>query len=95
LLARHGYANDTLKIDTLIQPNEALYKTILEMQTKYGNPKISFSGDFKNFETGKNEPDRARFNPVTNAIGVHQLDNVLIRFHNIKKIERLTLDHIT
>jgi hypothetical protein len=35
--------NDTVKIDELIQADEAMYKTILEIQTMYANPKISFS----------------------------------------------------
>jgi len=94
LLARHGYTNDSLKVDTLISPDEALYNTILEMQTKYGNPKISFSGNFRNYETGENEPSRARFNPATNTIKAHQLDSVMIKFHNINKIEKLNRDHV-
>jgi len=94
MLARHGYINDTIKINTLIQPDEALYKTILEMQTKYTNPKISFKGSFRNYETWGNEPDRSRFNPVTNTIKSHQLDSVMIKFDNIKNKEDFRLMHI-
>ena len=93
MLARHGYINDTIKIDTLIQADEALYKTILEMQTKYTNPKISFGWSFRNYETWENEPDRARFNSVTNTIKSHQLDSIMIKFDNINKIEKINREH--
>ncbi len=93
MLARHGYVNDTIKINTLIHADEAMYKTILEMQTKYGNPKISFWGSFENLETGKNEPTRARFNFHTNTIKSHQLDSVMIKFDDIQKNESLWLDY--
>lgn len=87
LLARHGHINDGTRINELIQPDEAMYKTILEMQTKYGNPKNSFWWFFINILTWENEPTRSRINPVTNTINSHQLDSVLIKFDNIKTSE--------
>jgi len=95
LLFRHGYTNDTIQINKLVQPDEAMYKTILEMQTKYANPKISFSWFFKNLETWENEPSRARFNPITNTIHSHQLDSVLIKFDDVKAKEKLSLDYVS
>lgn len=94
MLKRHWYENHTIKINTLIPPDEAMYKTILEMQTKYGNPKISFSWKFINFETWTNEPKRARFDCLTNTIQSHQLDSVMIQFNNTKEIENFRLEHI-
>ncbi len=93
LLLRHGYMNDTVKIDELIQADEAMYKTILEIQTMYANPKISFSWFFKNLETWENEPNRARFNPFTNTIKSHQLDSVMIKFDNVYNKENFMVEH--
>lgn len=91
MLARHGHKNDTIRVDSIIQADEALYKTILELQTKYANPKISFWWSFKNMETGRDEVDRARFNPLINTIKSHQLDSVLIKFDNVKSREKFWL----
>lgn len=94
LLLRHGHKNDSIKINTLIQPDEVMYKTILEMQTKYGNPKILLWWSFRNLETWDNEPTRARFNPITNTIHAHQLDSVLINFDNLQDKENFYIDYV-
>ena len=94
LLARHGYTNNTINIEKLIKPNEALYKTILEMQTKYTNPKISFSGSFYNIETGKDEPERSRHNMFTNTMKLHQLDAKILQFKTMTQADKFRTEHM-
>jgi len=89
LLARHGYKNNGINIEKLIKPDEALYNTILEMQTKYTNPKLSFSGFFYNLEERKNEPERQRYNFITNTYYLHQLDARMLDFKNISQEDSL------
>jgi len=87
LLTRHGYKNMDIDIEKLIRRDEALYKTILEMQTKYANPKLSFSGFFDNMDigTGKSEPDRPRYDIFSNTIHLHQLDANILQFKNMNQ----------
>ena len=77
LLAMYGYKNH-YKIDTIIQPDEALYKTILEMQTKYTNPKISFADNFKDNKIISHNERVAGFDIFTNTIEPYQLDSTLL-----------------
>lgn len=77
LLAIYGYKNP-YKIDTIIHPDEALYKTILEMQTKYTNPKISFAENFKDNKIISHNERVAGFNIFTNTIEPYQLDSTLL-----------------
>lgn len=94
LLARHGYKNTTINIEKLIKPDEALYKTILEIQTKYTNPTISFSGSFYNIETGKDEPERPRHNMFTNAMQLHQLDAKILQFKTMNQEDKFRTEHM-
>ena len=57
LLAKHGQKIDSNQVDLndIFQYDPALYNTIIELQTKYGNPKITFGGDHYNLEQGENE----------------------------------------
>jgi len=96
LLMRHGYINSTVNIEKLIKPDEALYKTILEIQTKYTNPKISFSGFFDNIniETGKSEPERPRHNMFTNTMKLHQLDAKILQFKTMTQADKFRTEHM-
>jgi len=94
LLARHGYKNTNINIEKLIKPDEALFKTILEIQTKYTNPTISFSGSFYNIETGKDEPERPRHNMFTNAMQLHQLDAKILQFKTMTQEDKFWTEHM-
>ena len=82
LLAKHGQKIDSNQVDLndIFQYDPALYNTIIELQTKYGNPKITFGGDHYNLEQGENEPHRANINTFNNTINIHQLDSLMIKF---------------
>ena len=94
LLARYGYKNTNINIEKLIKPDEALFKTILEIQTKYTNPTISFSGSFYNIETGKDEPERPRHNMFTNAMQLHQLDAKILQFKTMTQEDKFWTEHM-
>lgn len=82
LLSRHWQSTDSVDIKKLWNFDKAAYYTILEMQSKYGNPKITFGMSHKNYETWKNEADRARFDIFQNRIWIHQLDSMMLDFRD-------------
>jgi len=86
LLDRYGYVDIQISSSVLREKDEALYHTLREMHTKYGNPKVSFSGDFRNYEhmiynffhpfkldKRVEEYDRPRFNFLKNKIAIYGL----------------------
>ncbi|MBP7848537.1 hypothetical protein KA013_05015 [Patescibacteria group bacterium] len=86
-LRRHGYTEWQIEASVLREKDEALYHTLWEMHQKYGNPRIAFSGDFKNYENmlynffhpfgyqkRVHEYARPRFNFFTNKIAIYDLD---------------------
>ncbi len=86
-LCTHGYTDRQIEVSVLREKDEALYHTLWEMHRKYGNPRIAFSGDFKNYEhmlhnffhpfgnqKWVHEYARPRFNFFTNKIAIYDLD---------------------
>lgn len=82
LMNSHGQkcSDADIEREHICECDEGLYNAIRHMQTKYGNPTISFDGDFYNRATKKNEPERARFIPQGNAINILQLDSIKLLF---------------
>lgn len=86
-LRNHGYWDRQIDESFLWEKDEALYHTLWEMHRKYGNPRIAFSGDFKNYEhmlynffhpfalykKRVHEYGRPRFNFITNKIAIYDL----------------------
>lgn len=58
--------------------DSTLCKAILHMQTKYGNPKISFSGDFWDGESQKRQWGRPEFSHNDNTMHLWQLDSMAL-----------------
>lgn len=82
LLHKYWY-DSVVHIDSLVEPDQALYKVIWQMHQKYGNPFVTLSKAMKNPLTWKEQFDRAAYNGFTNTINLHKLDSLKIEFLNV------------
>lgn len=80
MIQRHGqhYTKYDVNFEQVQDYDPYLYQVILAIQTKYGNPTISFSGSFFNPEQWSNEPTRSRYGAWGNTIHLHQLDSLML-----------------
>lgn len=81
MLLSYWYREDEIKIDSSLKPDIALYKTLWEMNVKYGNPRVTFAGNYKNWETWKQEDKRANF-WADNTMHIHNIKNIKFEFTN-------------
>lgn len=95
LLLPYGYRVQQVSQDSLRTRDEVLYHTLREIHTKFGNPRLSFKGDFRNYEHVLSnrihfwkpdqkrewEYDRPRYNFFSNKIALYDLSFVQLDFH--------------